>query len=399
MKRALILNAINPMIGGVLIRGEKGTAKSTAVRALAALLPQIRIIPGCPFSCDPDFPEECCRICQESDGAEVTTRPVRIVTLPLGATEDRVIGTLNLKTAIKEGITALDPGLLASAHRGILYIDEVNLLDDHIIDLLLDAAAMGVNIIEREGISIAHPSRFILIGTMNPEEGEIRPQLLDRFGLMVSVEGMADPEERMAVIAAVLEWGADPEGAEERQESACNELRRAILRAREILLQTSVSEDLIRSVVDACIKLGITTHRAEITVIRTAKTIAAFEGRQEVTAEDIREAMKFALPHRMRRRPFEEPQLDPEILNEMIPDPPDDEAPGEENDQGDSEEKSSPGSGTSRMVQHGIGSGRDTSRRWRDQAPDRNLRRVGDGKRIETPTEDAREEKGFWTGS
>ncbi|MDO8841670.1 magnesium chelatase subunit D family protein [Methanocalculus sp.] len=390
MKRALILNAINPMIGGVLIRGEKGTAKSTAVRALAALLPQIRITPGCPFSCDPDCPDECCRICQESDAAEVATRPVRIVTLPLGATEDRVIGTLDLKTAIKEGITALDPGLLASAHRGILYIDEVNLLDDHIIDLLLDAAAMGVNIIEREGISISHPSRFILIGTMNPEEGEIRPQLLDRFGLMISVEGMADPEDRMAVIAAVLEWGADPGGAEDRQESACNELRRAILRARETLLQTTVSEDLIRSVVDACIKLGITTHRAEITVIRTAKTIAAFEGRREVTAEDIREAMRLALPHRMRRRPFEEPQLDPEILNEMIPDPPDDEAPGEGNDQGDFEEKSSPGSGASRMAQHGIGSGRDTSRIWRDQAPDRNLRRVGDGKRIETPTEEPR---------
>ncbi len=322
MKRALLLNAINPRIGGVLIRGEKGTAKSTAVRALAELLPDIDVINGCPFNCNPFNEREMCDFCTEAaerdEPQEVISRQVRVVDLPLGVTEDRVVGTIDMERAIKEGTKAIEPGILAHVNRGILYIDEINLLDDHVADVLLDAAAMGVNVVEREGISLSHPSRFILIGTMNPEEGEIRPQLLDRFGLQVYVEGLEDLEQRMAIVKAAEAFETDPEGFRATCEAEQAALRGHILDAKSLLDTVTISDDLLRLIVDTCIQLGVRTHRAEITISRTARTIAALAHRTEVTNEDIREAMGLALPHRMRRKPFEEPRIDKEQLNEAM---------------------------------------------------------------------------------
>ncbi len=315
MKLALILNAINPKIGGVLIRGEKGTAKSTAVRALADLLPEIEVIEGCPFNCDPKEP---CDLCKERDNIRVIKRKMKVVNLPIGATEDRVVGTLDIEKAIKEGIKALEPGILAEANRNILYIDEVNLLDDHIIDLLLDAAASGWNIIEREGIKIKHPSRFILVGTMNPEEGELRPQILDRFGLMVEVEGLKDPKQRVEVVKRVEEFSKDPEGFYKKFEKEQEKLRERILKARKILDKVEIDEDLLELISKTCVELGIFTNRADITVVRTAKAIAAYDNREKVNLEDVKLAMELALPHRMRRKPFEPPRIDKNRLEEII---------------------------------------------------------------------------------
>jgi magnesium chelatase subunit D len=322
MKKALILNAINPKIGGVLIRGEKGTAKSTAVRALAELLPDIDVVGNCPFNCNPDNPDEMCDICYESaaDGGKlnIVTRKRRVVDLPLGCTEDRVVGTLNIEKAIKEGIRALEPGILAAANRGILYIDEINLLDDHVADVLLDSAAMAVNVVEREGISVSHPSRFILVGTMNPEEGEIRPQLLDRFGLQANVESLTDVEDRVAIVKVAERFDADPDEFRKSCESQQRELGEKISDAETILPAVVISDDLLRTTAEMCIELGVRTHRAEIVITRTAKTIAAFDSRTEVTLSDIKEAMKLALPHRMRKKPFEPPELDTEKLDRMM---------------------------------------------------------------------------------
>lgn len=341
MKRALILNAINPGIGGVLIRGEKGTAKSTAVRALADVLPGIDVIRGCPYSCDPAGDGGLCTACAEKKAAgenlEVDRRRVRVVDLPLGATEDRVVGTIDVERAIREGAVSIDPGILAAVNRGILYIDEVNLLDDHVADILLDAAAMGVNVVEREGISFSHPARFILVGTMNPEEGELRPQLLDRFGLQVTVEGIMDPAERVAVIRAAEAFERDPGGFRQTYAAAQEELRARIVDARTLLPAVRVDDALLNMVVAACIRLGVRTHRADIAVVRTAKTIAALERRTEVTRDDVREAMELALPHRMRRKPFEEPEIDSEQIEEALDDaenrhdhPPRDDGGGED---------------------------------------------------------------------
>ncbi len=322
MKKALLLNAINPAIGGVLIRGEKGTAKSSAVRAMAEILPDLKVVPGCPFSCDPKKQSELCDICAEKIEANSLPAPVkrqiRVVNLPVGATEDRVVGTIDIERALKEGIKALEPGILADANRGILYIDEVNLLDDHVVDVLLDAAAMGVNTVEREGISFSHPARFILIGTMNPEEGELRPQLLDRFGLQVSVEAIENPDERMEIVRTAEEFFKNPDKFRKKFKSAQRSISKQIQKAMRILPNVTISDALIRKAVDICISLGVRTHRAEITIVRTAKTIAAFDGRYEVTQEDLREAIELALPHRMRRRPFEEPKVDPQQLDDLM---------------------------------------------------------------------------------
>jgi len=322
MKKALILNAINPKIGGVLIRGEKGTAKSTAVRALAELLPEIEVVGNCPFNCNPGNPDEMCDICYKSAAnggkLDIVTRKRRVVDLPLGCTEDRVVGTLNIEKAIKEGIRALEPGILAAANRGILYIDEINLLDDHVADVLLDSAAMAVNVVEREGISVSHPSRFILVGTMNPEEGEIRPQLLDRFGLQANVESLNDVDERVAIVKVAEQFDADPEGFRKSCEDSQRELGEKISKAETILPDARISDDLLRTTAEMCIELGVRTHRAEIVVTRTAKTIAAFDSRTEVTLGDIKEAMELALPHRMRKKPFEPPELDTEKLDRMM---------------------------------------------------------------------------------
>jgi magnesium chelatase subunit D len=319
MKYALILNAINPRIGGVLIRGDKGTAKSTAVRALADLLADIPVVEGCPFNCNPFNPEEMCDLChQRSEDLKVATRRTPVVDLPLGSTEDRVVGSLDVERAIKEGIKALEPGILAAANRGILYIDEVNLLDDHVADVLLDSAAMGVNVVEREGISVAHPARFILVGTMNPEEGELRPQLLDRFGLQVNVESIDDVDLRMEIVKAAEEFERDPESFAERASFDQENLRQRIMEAKEILGEVLLGDDLLRAMAASCVDLGVKSHRAEIVITRTAKTIAAFEGRTEVERGDVERAMKLALPHRMRSRPFEPPSLNEERLKESI---------------------------------------------------------------------------------
>ncbi|WP_422571745.1 magnesium chelatase subunit D family protein [Methanothrix sp.] len=321
MKFSLILNAINPRIGGVLIRGDKGTAKSTAVRALADLLENIQVVEDCPFNCDPGNPEDMCDLCFEKNQANRITgidKKTPVIDLPLGATEDRVVGSLNVERAIKEGIKALEPGILAACNRGILYIDEVNLLDDHVADVLLDSAAMGVNIVEREGVSVAHPSKFILVGTMNPEEGEIRPQLLDRFGLQVSVVGIDDVDQRMQIAKMAEAFDADPDGFMEKSQESQSELKENISQARKILKKVNMSDDLLRSIASTCIDLGVKTHRAEIVITRTAKTIAAFDGRTEVNQEDVKKAMELALAHRMRSRPFEPPTLNKERLEKSM---------------------------------------------------------------------------------
>lgn len=312
MKLALILNVINPALGGVLIKGEKGTAKSTAVRALADLLPAMQAVKGCPFGCDPGEPHHMCEDCLEQQAVQKAIQPVKmkVVELPVSATEDRVVGTLDIEHAIKCGEKKFEPGLLAQANRNILYVDEINLLDDHVVDVLLDAAAMGVNTVEREGVSYSHPARFVLVGTMNPEEGDIRPQLLDRFGLSVTVTGEHEPAQRVEVIKRRLAYEQDSAAfsACYRQEQA--ELGKAIIAARRLLPQVTAADELLLLVANMSIKLAVDGHRADITVIKTALTLAAFAGRTEVLPEDIKRAARLALPHRMRRRPFETAVLD-----------------------------------------------------------------------------------------
>ena len=310
LKQALILNAINPSLLGVLIRGEKGTGKSTAVRALADLLPEIDIV-RCPFNCSPANPSLQCSSCNEryirGEELPALTRKIKVVELPLGATEDRVTGTLDIEKALKEGIKALEPGILAEVNQGILYIDEVNLLDDHLVDVLLDSAAMGVNTVEREGISVSHPSKFILVGTMNPEEGEIRPQLLDRFGLSLDIKGTKNHKERIEIIKIVEEFEKDPEGLSNKYEKEQEALRQRISKARYILDTVEISESLLQTTATICLEFEVHGHRADFLIARAAKTIAAYNQRRKVTVEDIKEAAELVLPHRMRRMPFEEP--------------------------------------------------------------------------------------------
>ncbi len=306
MKLALVLNVINPALGGVLIRGEKGTAKSTAVRGLADMLPDLPVIRGCRFSCDPADPDRLCHECRNREHLEISARRVRVVELPVGATEDRLLGALDLEEALTGGVRRFEPGLLAAAHRGILYVDEVNLLDDHLVDVLLDAAAMGVNIVEREGISFTHPARFTLVGTMNPEEGELRPQLLDRFGLCVKVEALADPELRREVVIRRLAFDADPEGFTRSWTETGSELAARIEAARRLLPSVALPDQALRRAVNIGLALEVDGHRGDLTVIKTAITLAAFEGRDSVLETDVDRAAELALPHRVRRRPFQE---------------------------------------------------------------------------------------------
>jgi len=311
LKQALILNAINPGLLGVLIRGEKGTGKSTAVRALADLLPEIEVV-KCPFNCSPNNPALQCDTCNSKylAGEELPTlkRKMKVVELPLGATEDRVTGTLDIEKALREGIRALQPGILAEVNQGILYIDEVNLLDDHLVDILLDSAAMGVNIIEREGISVSHPSKFILVGTMNPEEGEIRPQLLDRFGLSVAVTGTKTLRERIDIIKVVEEFEKNPSAFSQKYEKEQQKLRQRILRARELLDEVAISKSLLKTITEICLEFEVHGHRADFLIARAAKTLAAYNQRKNVNERDIKEAAELVLPHRVRRMPFEEPK-------------------------------------------------------------------------------------------
>lgn len=314
MKMSLILNVINPALGGVLIKGEKGTAKSTAVRALAELLPAMKVVHGCKFHCDPTAPNLLCEDCasrylNEKKLVEDTIK-MRVVELPVSATEDRVVGTLDIEHAIKHGEKKFEAGVLAQANRNILYVDEINLLDDHVVDVLLDAAAMGINTVEREGVSYSHPARFVLVGTMNPEEGDIRPQLLDRFGLSVVVMGEHDSEQRVEVIKRRLAYEQDADSFIAGYQHEQKELAEKIIQASNLLPYVSIKDELLESVAKLSVELGVDGHRADITVIKTAMTIAAFYGRKEVKLEDVKSAAKLVLPHRMRRRPFEEGQLD-----------------------------------------------------------------------------------------
>ena len=319
MKRALILNAINTRIGGVLIRGKKGTAKSTAVRSLAALLPEVAVRRGCPYSCSPGNSQELCIWCQEHGAdAPAVSRQVRIVDLPVGATEDRLVGSLDIEQAIKTGSRSFEPGLIAATHRGILYVDEVNLLNDHLVDVLLDAAAMGRNYVEREGISVSHAAEFILVGTMNPEEGDLRPQLLDRFGLAVEVDSAFTAEERQEVVKRRIAFEADPfQFMADWQASEAVE-RERILRSQEMLGKIRVPDDILELITGICHEYQVDGLRADIVMYKTASTIAAYEGRDEVSAEDVREAAEMALLHRQRRQPFQQPHLVTEQLDSII---------------------------------------------------------------------------------
>jgi len=320
MKRALLLNAINTKIGGVLIRGKKGTAKSTAVRSLAALLPEVQVVQGCPYSCPPEARQGLCQWCQGVSDASLISRQVRIVDLPVGATEDRLVGSLDIEQAIKTGTRSFEPGLIAATHRGILYIDEVNLLSDHLVDVLLDAAAMGRNYVEREGISISHAADFILVGTMNPEEGDLRPQLLDRFGLAVEVEGTMAAQERREVVRRRIAYEADPFQFMSQWQAAEQEERERLLRSQQILPQVTVGEDILELITDICAAYDVDGLRGDIVMYKTASTIAAYEGRTRVSVEDVREAAQMALLHRQRRQPFQQPQLLTEQLDSLIDD-------------------------------------------------------------------------------
>jgi len=317
LKLALILNAINPAIGGVLISGEKGSGKSTAVRALADLLPEVEVVADCPFDCNPHDPSAMCEECRKryesGDKLPVVKRKMKVVTLPLGATEDRLVGSLDIERAIKEGVKALEPGILAEANQNILYVDEVNLLPDHLVDDLLDAAAMGVNIVEREGISVSHPSKFILVGTMNPEEGSLRPQLLDRFALHVKIESIKDIHERVEIIKRNLEFKENPKEFRKKWEPFQKELREKIIRAREILPKVKISEWLMYVAAKISLTLNVDGHRPDIVICEAAKAIAAFHERTEVIPEDIRIAARLALSHRTRNKGREEPATPREI--------------------------------------------------------------------------------------
>ncbi len=319
MKKALLLNIIDPTIGGVLIKGEKGTAKSTAVRSLSQILPPINAVKGCVFHCDPRYPKRMCIQCRErlakGEKLESMILPMSVVELPLSATEDRISGTLDLEHVLKTGEKKFEPGVLAQANGNLLYVDEVNLLDDHIVDLLLDSAAMGTNYVEREGVSFSHPAKFILVGTMNPEEGSLRPQLLDRFGLSVDVEGERDVQTRMEVIKRRMQFDIDPESYLAQYQKDTDQLRSKIIKARELLPNVKISDDMVHDVVMISIHFGMEGHRADITMMRTAKANAALEGRSEVTKEDLRQTASLVLSHRLKRRAFEEVIFDPKELD------------------------------------------------------------------------------------
>ncbi len=337
LKLALLLNAVSPAIGGVLVRGEKGTAKSTMVRGLAALLPPVPVVPGCPYSCDPAAPDPGCPAGPHPDisGGAVSPeavspggvspgavspelRAVTLAELPVGATEDRLTGSLDIERVLTAGTTAFQPGLLAAAHRGVLYVDEVNLLHDHLVDLLLDAAALGVNYVEREGVSVRHASRFLLVGTMNPEEGELRPQLLDRFGLTVQVTASQDPAERAEVVRRRLAFEADPAAFARRFAADTAALAGQVAAARARLPGVDLPDAALRQICAVCGAFGVDGMRADLVTARAAIALAAWAGRDVVTEEDIRIAARLALPHRRRRDPFDAPGLDEQALDDAL---------------------------------------------------------------------------------
>jgi Mg-chelatase subunit ChlI len=342
MRRALVLNAVDTRIGGVLIRGERGTAKSTAARALAALLPHVKVVSDCRFGCDPDSPATWCTECRERAERKETlpahTRPTPFVNLPVSATEDRVVGTLDIEKAIQKGERHFEPGVLAAANRGLLYIDEVNLLDDHVVDVLLDSAAMGMNIVEREGISFAHPARFILVGTMNPEEGDLRPQLTDRFALSVEIYGIHDARDRVMIMERNLAFEADPEGFRQQWLPKEQELSQRIEQARQIVNRVTYNTRNLLAIANLTSSLNVDGHRADLVILKAARAQAAFEGRDSITDRDIALAAELALPHRLKRGPFQQTEMTMEELQERIDQLQGRSSSGHENESGEEKE-------------------------------------------------------------
>ena len=359
LKLALLVNAVSPEVGGVLVRGEKGTAKSTAVRALAKLLPRIEVVSGCSYSCDPTDPNPECPAGPHAEGAPTETRSVRLVELPVGASTDRLAGTLDIEKALSEGRKAFEPGLLAAAHRGILYVDEVNLLSDHLVDLLLDVAAMGVNHVEREGVSVRHPSRFILVGTMNPEEGELRPQLLDRFGITVEVVGNPEPTDRVEIVRRRLRYEADPGEFSAEWSSEDAKLAAGVESARLRLPGVGLDEDILFGISTLCADLGVDGLRGDLVTAKTARALSAWDARDEVNLDDVKRAALLALSHRRRRGPFEQPGIDPEEIENALftdhPDPPDGGAPPSGTSQNGGESSSGTRSGEPSEARTGTG--------------------------------------------
>lgn len=309
MKRALLIAAVDPGIGGVLVFGDRGTGKSTAVRGLAELLPRMRAVVDCPYRCDPDDGERRCRDCRVAAATSTLKSrlvPVPVVDLPLGATEDRVVGALDLERALSEGVKAFEPGLLARANRGFLYVDEVNLLEDHLVDLLLDVAASGENVVEREGLSVRHPARFVLVGSGNPEEGELRPQLLDRFGLSVQITTPRDIAIRVEVVRQRDDFERDPSSFADRCRRKEGRLRRRIAAARARLASVRVDDAAREATARLCVDLGTDGLRGELVMVRAARALAALEGDTEVKDVHLRQVAPAALGHRLRRDPLDE---------------------------------------------------------------------------------------------
>jgi Mg-chelatase subunit ChlI len=322
MRRALVLNAIYPQIGGVLIRGERGTAKSTAARALAAILPDIDVFEGDPYACDPKLPaswtDELRARQSRGDAMLPVRRKTRFVNLPVSATEDRVVGTLDIEKAIQRGEKHFEPGVLANANRGVLYVDEVNLLDDHVVDLLLDVAAMGTNVVEREGISFAHPARFVLVGSMNPEEGDLRPQLLDRFALCVDVASVKEPRARMQILERNLGFESDPDVFAIEWQAEEKRLTEEIAAARERVAAVKHTQRDLSTIANLVASLGVDGHRADLVILRTARAHAALMGRTEMTEQDVLLAAELALPHRLKRHPFQDTEQAMQVLSEKL---------------------------------------------------------------------------------
>lgn len=321
MKRALILNAVDMRIGGVLIRGERGTGKSTAARALAALLPEIAVIADSPFNDDPYRPETWSDISQDrypNGNPPQEARRVPFIDLPVSATEDRVVGTLDIEKAIQRGERHFEPGVLAAANRGILYVDEVNLLDDHVVDLLLDSAAMGVNVVEREGISFSHPARFILVGTMNPEEGDLRPQLLDRFALSVEVHGITDPDQRMLILEHHIAFEDNFNAFREKFAQQERELADRIQQARAIVDEVQYTRGDLRMIALMTSSMAIDGHRADLVILKAARAHAAYHSRRQINRDDILQALELAIPHRLKKGPFADAQVDMSSLSSQM---------------------------------------------------------------------------------
>ncbi len=322
LKQALLLNAVDPRVGGVLIRGERGTAKSTAVRALAAILPELTVVDGCSYRCDPHdelrLCEGCLTVLAESRGLPQRVVSPRIVDLPVSATEDRLVGTLDFEAALSEGTKTFQPGILAAANRAILYVDEVNLLDDHLVDTLLDVAVTGVNVVEREAVSMTHPASFILVGTMNPEEGELRPQLLDRFGLCVEVTAVAGAEQRVEIVRRRRAFDSDPAAFAQSFRQAEEALRTRVTDARAILDSVGVSDEVLYAVADLSVRARVDGHRADTVMVRAAAAHAALEGRDAVTLADVESVAEFVLTHRVRKTPFPHVGADAESLREAL---------------------------------------------------------------------------------